>query len=209
MVDEAFLAEIGTPYRDVQDNLVVSCMADMLQRPIKVFSFDPESKSVEENTFHPHRKVSAELILGHIKDKYFVPCKYKQKQKKRANQSFMDMFIKRPKQGTEKSTVGAPQATSPTTNDTCVSDDVPPPTPGSEQPSATSCDTRVRDDGRPPTAGSERPSATSGDTRVSDDGPPPTPGSEQSSAPPCAQRPHRQLGLDCSREPVCSSNPEV
>ena len=69
-------------YKDVQNDLVVKGTAVLLKTNVKVFSFDPATKSLTETIYRSRQQLCNKdtIVLGHITDKPFVPLRIKQKQ---------------------------------------------------------------------------------------------------------------------------------
>lgn len=97
-----FLSDLSVAHKDVDNDLVVKGLVEMLQQPIRVFSFDPDNGNVSDDTFRPltGQKAAVPLVIGHIKEKHFVPLKTQEETSKKRpkTQSLLDRFaVKKPK----------------------------------------------------------------------------------------------------------------
>ena len=102
-VEESFLAELAVEYKDVQNDLVVKGTAVLLKTNVKVFSFDPATKSLTETIYRSRQQLCNKdtIVLGHITDKHFVPLRIKQSsmplRKRPLSQTSMHSFFKMPR----------------------------------------------------------------------------------------------------------------
>ena len=90
-------------YKDVHNDLVVKGTAVLLKTNVKVFSFDPATKSLTETIYRSRQQLCNKdtIVLGHITDKHFVPLRIKQSsmplRKRPLSQTSMHSFFKMPR----------------------------------------------------------------------------------------------------------------
>lgn len=107
-IDNRFLEDLATPFRDVDDDRVMRGLSEFLGTEIAVFTFDPSNESVLQKVYCPPTQASGssdiasvkpQLNIGHIANEHFLPLREKEvketRKRKLRHQLSMDMFFKR------------------------------------------------------------------------------------------------------------------